>query len=282
MKTETIKLKIIEWGASLVGFADMNGCLPEKLNRFQNAISIAVRLSDSIMDEVAAGPTLEYAYHHHVVNALLNEVALKTSNLIQSLGSRAFPLPVSQTIDWEQLEAAVPHKTAATRAGLGWVGKNALLVTPEFGPRVRLVTVLSDYSFELGHPIEKSRCGDCLECVNICPLKAIKGGDWQAGVRREELLDAFSCNTLIEGNKSVFNAPLCGRCLSVCPVGNRAKWLVWTQDERRASEMPVPFFPDRDCLFKPDERIIIETLPVFFADRTKEMVELIEKIDSGK
>jgi len=46
--------------------------------------------------------------------------------------------------------------------------------------------------------------------------------------------------------------------------------------------MPVPFFPDRDCLFKPDERIIIETLPVFFADRTKEMVELIEKIDSGK
>ena len=66
------------------------------------------------------------------------------------------------------------------------------------------------------------------------------------------------------------------------PVGNRAKWLVWTQDERRASEMPVPFFPDRDCLFKADERIIIEILPVFFADRTKEMVELIEKIDSGK
>jgi epoxyqueuosine reductase len=221
MNTETIKLKIIEWGANLVGFGDMDGFLPEKLNRFQNAISIAVRLSDSIMDEVVEGPTLEYAYHHHVVNALLNEIALKTANLIQSLGYRAHPLPVSQTINQEELEAAFPHKTAATRAGLGWIGKNALLVTPEFGPRLRLVTVLSDYSFEPGHPIEKSRCGDCLECVNICPLKAIKGGDWQAGVKREELVDAFSCNGLIEKNKGIFNAPLCGRCLSVCPAGEK-------------------------------------------------------------
>lgn len=65
-------------------------------------------------------------------------------------------------------------------------------------------------------------------------------------------------------------------------VGNRDKWIIWTQDEKRGSEMPVKFCPDSHSLFKSDEKIIIETLPVYFADRTKEMIELIEKIDSGK
>ena len=65
-------------------------------------------------------------------------------------------------------------------------------------------------------------------------------------------------------------------------VGNRDKWIIWTQDEKRGSEMPIEFYPDRDCLFKPDEKIIIETLPVYFADRTEEMIELIKKIDLGQ
>ncbi len=65
-------------------------------------------------------------------------------------------------------------------------------------------------------------------------------------------------------------------------VGNREKWLIWTQDEKRRSEMPVEFFPDRDCLFQPDEKIIMETLPIYFADRTEAMIKLIKIIDSGK
>jgi len=63
-------------------------------------------------------------------------------------------------------------------------------------------------------------------------------------------------------------------------VGNRDKWIRWTQDQKRGLEMPVEFYPDRDCLFQPDEKIIIETLPIYFADRTEEMIGLIEKIDN--
>lgn len=62
-------------------------------------------------------------------------------------------------------------------------------------------------------------------------------------------------------------------------VGNRDKWISWTRDEKRGAEMPVKFYPDCDCLFKPDEKIIIETLPIYFADWTKEIEELIEKTD---
>ncbi len=75
---------------------------------------------------------------------------------------------------------------------------------------------------------------------------------------------------------------LVGRWSLYESVGNEDKWIIWTQDEKRGSEMPIEFFPDRDCLFQPDEKIIIETLPVNFPDRTEEMIELIEKIDSGQ
>lgn len=73
-----------------------------------------------------------------------------------------------------------------------------------------------------------------------------------------------------------------GRWLLYETVGNREKWRIWTQDEARMSEMPVQFSADRDCLFRADDRILIETLPVFFADRTDELVSLIERIDGGK
>jgi protease I len=63
------------------------------------------------------------------------------------------------------------------------------------------------------------------------------------------------------------------------PVGNRDKWISWTQDERRGAEMPVRFYADRDCLFPSNNKIIIEILPDHFADRSDAMIKLIEKID---
>ena len=65
-------------------------------------------------------------------------------------------------------------------------------------------------------------------------------------------------------------------------VGNVDKWVIWIQDKNRVSEAPVKFHPDRDCLFPSDDKIIIETIPIHFADRTQEMIELIEKIDKGE
>ncbi len=63
------------------------------------------------------------------------------------------------------------------------------------------------------------------------------------------------------------------------PVGNPRKWVVWTQDETRAKEMPLPFNPDGDSLFPPDARMRIELLPQTFLDRSQAMVTLIETLD---
>lgn len=221
MSPEEIKRMIIEWGASLVGFGELGDYLLQRFRNLKKVISIGIRFSDSIIDEIINGPTFEYAYQTHVISNLLNEIALKTTNLIQSLGYQAFPVPASQTVDRNELKAIFPHKTAATRAGLGWIGKNALLVTPEFGPRVRLVTVLTNYPFELNSSYNKSQCGDCHKCVEICPLRAIKDTNWKTGVRRSELINVFSCNELIEKNKKIFSAPVCGQCVAICPVGKK-------------------------------------------------------------
>jgi transglutaminase-like putative cysteine protease len=65
-------------------------------------------------------------------------------------------------------------------------------------------------------------------------------------------------------------------------VANKEKWGAWTQDKARADEMPIEFDPDRDCLFKNDDKVICETLPVHFADWSSEVIQEIRKVDGGK
>ncbi len=69
--------------------------------------------------------------------------------------------------------AHISHKAVARMAGLGWQGKSLLLINPEYGPRVRLVTILTDMPLTPDGPV-KNRCGACLECVQACPASAIK------------------------------------------------------------------------------------------------------------
>ena len=83
----------------------------------------------------------------------------------------------------------LPHKTAATLAGMGWIGKCAMLVTNETGSALRLTVVLTDALFEHGKPVIKSHCSpDCMACVNACPVNAPSGKIWEAGTDRDDFL----------------------------------------------------------------------------------------------
>ena len=93
----------------------------------------------------------------------------------------------------DTLKNQLPQKTVATRAGLGWIGKCALLITREFGSAVRLGGVLTDAEFSTGVPKDISECGDCTDCVDICPAGAITGEEWYAGIERDVLVDVFTC-----------------------------------------------------------------------------------------
>ena len=127
--------------------------------------------------------------------------------------------PVAQQNE-EELLALFSFKYAAVNAGLGWIGKNDVLITEEYGPRVRLSAVLIDYPFEYGNKMTESRCGSCTKCVDICPHKALTGANWNINTLRNELIDYHLCNqkrsAYIEshGRKNA-----CGLCMAVCPYG---------------------------------------------------------------
>ena len=109
---------------------------------------------------------------------------------------------------------------AAHLAGLGWIGKSCLLVTPEAGPRVRWTTVLTDAPLKAGTPMEM-RCGDCHECVDICPVKAFTGRNFIESEPREARYDARRCEKYLKGLEASTGYGVCGMCLYICPHGKK-------------------------------------------------------------
>lgn len=127
--------------------------------------------------------------------------------------------PVAQQNE-EELLALFSFKYAAVNAGLGWIGKNDVLITEEYGPRVRLSAVLIDYPFEYGNKMTESRCGSCTKCVDICPHKALTGANWNINTLRNELIDYHLCNQKRSAYiESHGRKHACGLCMAVCPYG---------------------------------------------------------------
>lgn len=220
--------RILDWGASLVGFADLRGVAPSGYAQWPRAVSMARALDPLVVADLRDGPTREYYEEYVRVNAFLNALAERSADFISSLGHGAEPFPatISEKSHGEEFErtlsVAFQHKTAATRAGLGWIGKSALLVTPQFGPRVRLATVFTDMPLEVGTPVTAGQCIECTACVRACPAGAINGKHWQAGLPREELVNASACwqtATRLLLERVGVESAVCGCCVSVCPVG---------------------------------------------------------------
>lgn len=107
------------------------------------------------------------------------------------------------------------QKRAAVRAGLGWIGKNTLLITPQFGPRVRLATILTDCDMPLSPSADLPGCGYCSICVDCCPSMSLKNKNWAPGGSREDMIDIAHCR---ETNDAIADC-ICGVCLLACPVG---------------------------------------------------------------
>jgi len=223
MNSERLKERASDWGASIVNFADLEGLVPKNWRHLKTGVSIAIRLSNAVIDEIKKRPTLTYAHHYRATNQLLDAIAIKTSNFIQSWGYKALPIPASQTMNNKKLEGLISHKMVATRAGLGWIGKNALLITPQYGPRVRLASVLTNAPLRPSKPISEDKCGKCVLCVKTCPAGALKGRNWTSNLRREDLIEVNMCHRITERNKEIFGEPICGLCISVCPFGKTSK-----------------------------------------------------------
>jgi len=210
----------------LIGLADLSGLLDNRYAGFDYGIVIGRRLDDGIIDSIGTGPNIEYYKHYYETNRLLSKHLAEISKALKSIGVSSVVIPPTvhdADLDDRTLKYSFSHKMAATRAGLGWIGKTALFVSEEFGPRVRLGTVLIDCPVKSsGSPIDESRCGGCNVCVDRCPAGAASGRSWKVGMAREDIYDPFKCwkKCLELSRKNIGkDESLCGICVSVCPVG---------------------------------------------------------------
>jgi epoxyqueuosine reductase QueG len=192
---------------------------------FPRAVSIGVALPAAIVDQLARheDKAVGWAYRSHgydAINVRLDQLASRVSSTLQQAGHRAFPVAASQTIDEEQHYGLFSHKLAAHQAGLGWIGRSCLLVTPQVGPRVRWVTVLTDAPLDTGEPMTE-RCGSCRECVDACPAQAFTGRPFRENEPREARFDVVKCYSYQRKERPYRGSILCGVCLYVCPHGRK-------------------------------------------------------------
>jgi epoxyqueuosine reductase len=187
---------------------------------FPFAISFAIPMNPDIMLSIQGGPNREYADEYAAVNNRIDEIS---TDLAAEAGNGGFPseaLPASLRTDTVNIKADFPHKTAATRAGLGWIGRHCQLITRRYGPWVRLGTVFIDGDLPCGPPMEKNFCGRCNRCVDACPAKALKGNPWYPGLPREEMLDVQACDQWKKEHYFQYHkGHNCGICSAVCPYG---------------------------------------------------------------
>ena len=210
--------KVVLWGAAdLRGFSTPLGSNGEA---FPHALSWAIPMNPLVMAGIQRGPNRAYADEYARVNRRISRLSESLSAEIQSWGFRARALAASTRTDDEDIKGEFSHKTAATRAGLGWVGRHCQLVTRPFGPWVRLGTVFTDLALSCGPVIERSFCGRCMRCVDACPAKALKGSAWHPGVPREAILDVQACDQWKKTHFFAFQkGHNCGVCSAVCPYG---------------------------------------------------------------
>jgi epoxyqueuosine reductase len=213
---EELKSFALQGGAGLFGVAETSAVegwirflSPKVLGGLDRAVSLAFHLSDRVLEDVEEGPTKLYFFHYQRVNILLDELALKIANFIQSRGWQALPIPASQIIDWQNQWAHISHKHVARAAGIGWIGRNNLLVSSQFGSRQRLITVLTDMPLRADQPAEWN-CGECRACISSCPSRSIK--------EKPEEFDHIGCyqqmKVLIK--KANISQNICGLCVKAC------------------------------------------------------------------
>jgi NAD-dependent dihydropyrimidine dehydrogenase PreA subunit len=167
----------------------------------------------------------EYYDEYKRTNQLLVELTDLAVSFLTDKGFKAVSgRATKEQIDLRYLAAPLPLKTIASKSGLGWVGKSALLVTKQYGSAVRLSGVLTDAELPVADPIVESSCGDCRDCVDACPGHAFTGNQWKAGIDRDELYGCYLCRAAaleqLSRRTGIIDT-VCGICVAVCPWTRR-------------------------------------------------------------
>jgi len=224
--TQSIKDIAIGQGADIIGIADLKlleGIFTHPKNlleRYKYGISVAVSLEQHNGYD---NTTEDKAF------ACLEKIALNIEKYIQRQGYNGKIIPCDKRVRRDGAlfwKGAISHKAVAKTAGLGWIGKSMLLITSNFGPRVCLITILTNMPLVPNQP-EKNKCGNCKECIKSCPVNALVkvSFDDHPG-KLEEAFNVSLCGPYIE--KTWDRGNICWSCVLACPFGKK-------QEDERAN-----------------------------------------------
>lgn len=220
------------FGADYFGIADLTTARVAVMDQggidvaqYPRSISIGVAMLHSIVDQLSVRPdratAVNYRTHcYEVINTRLDQITSRIAGLLQRNGYRALPIPASKRVDDERICAVFSHKLSAHLAGLGWIGKSCLLITPDMGPRVRWSSILTDAPLDASSRPLDPQCGECRRCVDACPVGCFTGESFRSTDPRSVRYDAARCDRFFKEMRAVDpETAVCGLCVAVCPYG---------------------------------------------------------------
>lgn len=215
-----LKDYLLKNGATEVGYADITNFSPnEDLN---TGVVFYITYPKDIIRNMKNAPTKEYVDELVSLNTRLDALGMICEEFLMDKGYNAYAQTKKRLgTDFGEFNSfELPHKTIATKAGLGWIGKSALFTTKEYGSALRLSSVLTDAPLDIGKPVLKSRCGKCTECMDACPGGAISGREWNYTLKRNDFYDDKKCEKYaLKISEENLGKPdtVCGKCIYACP-----------------------------------------------------------------
>ena len=200
----------------IYGFTDISYCSYKE--SYRSALVFAVPYGKQLTPDDYTEEGFEQGIQ--AAKSRVETVAAEIERILQKHRVKYWIPPVAQENETE-LRAPFSFKSAAARAGIGWFGKNDVIITERYGPRVRLSAILIDEVFAYGKPITVGRCPEnCTKCIDICPCKALKNRQWTIEKDRSDIIDYQKCNRMRSAFiKKLGRKSACGLCLAACPFG---------------------------------------------------------------
>ena len=191
----TWEQRIKDSGADFVYFVDISMLPAEIIEDCTCAVLFGKALSKEYISAIRNGQAPKTK---EVINVerRMDTLAEKVAKMLEAEGYKSIA---------KLKTGRLPHKTVALRAGLGFIGKNNLLVTERYGCAVMLGKVLTTAPFEtISEEPKEPQCGDCRICVDVCPTGALLGKTWSITATRDEIITRKLCT-------------LCVKCMAWCP-----------------------------------------------------------------
>ena len=151
--------------------------------------------------------------HNTFISQELDRVGYAMARFLEKKSFKAFHQMASTGgTDQRYLMGLLSLKHMAVQAGLGVFGHNSLLITPQYGPRVRLTGIVTNTEMQPDTPLDKNFCKSCEKpCISLCPVGALEKTSHEAPYE----INKFACHQYLN------TRPTCGVCLKVCPVGSQ-------------------------------------------------------------